>query len=69
VRKFLPLRNGIPKHDVCRRVFTRLKSEAVASCFMTWVRAIKQEIRQEIIAIDGKTVRGSFNTRQDGVER
>jgi hypothetical protein len=33
-----PLENGIPKHDVYRRVFSRLKSEAAASCFMTWVR-------------------------------
>jgi predicted transposase YbfD/YdcC len=65
LRKFLPLHNGIPKHDVYRRVFTRLKSEAVASCFMAWVRAIKRDIDREVIAIDGKTVRGSFNTRQE----
>jgi hypothetical protein len=31
---------------------------------MAWVRAIKQEKEREVIAIDGKTVRGSFNTRQ-----
>jgi predicted transposase YbfD/YdcC len=70
LRKFLPLHNGIPKHDVYRRVFTRLKSEAVASCFMAWVRAIKRDIDREVAdlqsdAIDGKTVRGSFNTRQE----
>jgi hypothetical protein len=61
LKKFLPLQHGIPKHDVYHRVFTRLKSEAIAACFMAWVRAIKREV----IAIDGKTVRGSFNTRQD----
>jgi predicted transposase YbfD/YdcC len=65
LRKFLPLENGIPKHDVYRRVFNRLKSEAVASCFMAWVRAIKRDIDREVIAIDGKTVRGSFNTREE----
>jgi predicted transposase YbfD/YdcC len=65
LKKFLPLEHGIPQHDVYRRVFTRLKSEAVASCFMAWVRAIKQDISREVIAIDGKTVRGSFNTRQE----
>jgi hypothetical protein len=65
LRKFLPLQHGIPKHDVYRRVFTRLKSHAVASCFMEWVRAMKQDINREVIAIDGKTVRGSFNTRQE----
>ncbi|MDR2738416.1 MAG: ISAs1 family transposase [Treponema sp.] len=70
LRKFLPLQNGIPKHDVYRRVFTRLKGDAVASCFMAWVRAIKRDIDREVAdlqsdAIDGKTVRGSFNTRQE----
>jgi predicted transposase YbfD/YdcC len=65
LRKFLPLQNGIPKHDVYRRIFTRLKSESVASCFMAWVRAIERDIDREVIAIDGKTIRGSFNTRQE----
>jgi hypothetical protein len=68
LKKFLPLEHGIPKHDVYRRVFTRLKPEAVSSCFMEWVRAIKRDLMREVAdyksgAIDGKTVRGSFNTR------
>jgi predicted transposase YbfD/YdcC len=64
LRKFLPLEHGIPRHDVYRRVMSRLKPEQVESCFMDWVRAIKQDVNREIIAIDGKTVRGSFNTRE-----
>jgi hypothetical protein len=56
LKKFLPLEQGIPKHDVYRRVFTRLKMEAVSSCFMEWVRAIKRDIKQEVIAIDGKFI-------------
>jgi predicted transposase YbfD/YdcC len=32
---------------------------------MTWVRAIKRDQEREVIAIDGKTVRGSFNIRQE----
>jgi predicted transposase YbfD/YdcC len=63
LKKFLPLRNGIPKHDVYRRVFNRLQPRAVEQCFMVWVRDIKQNITREIIAIDGKTVRGSFNSQ------
>jgi predicted transposase YbfD/YdcC len=65
LRKFLPLQHGIPKHDVYRRVFVRLNSEAIEQSFMAWVRAIKRDIEREVIAIDGKTVRGSFNTRED----
>jgi predicted transposase YbfD/YdcC len=56
--KFLALKEGIPKHDVYRRVFCALRSELVETCFMNWVRDIKRDIQREVIAIDGKTVRG-----------
>jgi hypothetical protein len=65
LKKFLPLANGIPKHDVYRRVFSRLYPGAIEQCFMAWVRDIKQDISREIIAIDGKTVKGSFNSRTE----
>ena len=61
--KNLELKNGIPKHDVYRRVFTILKPELLEACFMNWVRAIKQNTWREIIAIDGKTAKGSFNAQ------
>ena len=56
--KFLVLKEGIPKHDVYRRVLCVLQSELLEACFMNWVRDIKQNIQREVIAIDGKTVRG-----------
>jgi len=65
LKKFLPLDNGIPKHDVYRRVFNCLHPQAIEQCFMAWVRDIKQDTTQEIIAVDGKTVRGSFNSQLD----
>ena len=58
--KHLELKNGIPKHDVYRRVFTVLKPEFIETCFMNWVRAIRQDVPRENIAIDGKTVKGTF---------
>jgi predicted transposase YbfD/YdcC len=63
LKKFLPLRNGIPKHDVYRRVFNCLEPTAIEQCFIAWVRDINQDSTREIIAVDGKTVRGSFNSR------
>jgi predicted transposase YbfD/YdcC len=59
--KFLELKHGIPKHDVYRRVFTALHPELIEQCFMNWVRSIKKAIQGEIIAVDGKTVCGTFN--------
>ena len=40
--KFLDLKEGIPKHDVYRRVLCALKSELLETCFMNWVLDIKQ---------------------------
>ena len=62
--KFLELKKGIPHHDVYRRVFTVLQPQLIEACFMNWVRAIKQNTpERQIIAIDGKTVRGAFNAK------
>ncbi|MDR2500407.1 MAG: ISAs1 family transposase, partial [Treponema sp.] len=54
--KFLALEEGIPKHDVYRRVLGAIRSELLESCFMNWVRDIKQDTKREVIAIDGKTM-------------
>jgi predicted transposase YbfD/YdcC len=61
--KFLELKEGIPPHDVYRRVFSRLNPAEIEKCFMNWVRDIKKDYERELIAIDGKTVRGSFNAK------
>jgi hypothetical protein len=60
LRRFLSLEQGIPHHDAYRRVMSRIKPEEIERCFMNWVRAVKKEYEREIIAIDGKTVRGRF---------
>ncbi|MDR2923180.1 MAG: hypothetical protein LBU85_07560 [Treponema sp.] len=44
----------MPRRDAHRRAFGAIRSELPESCFMNWAR----DIRQEAIAIDGKTVRG-----------
>jgi predicted transposase YbfD/YdcC len=56
--RFLAMKEGIPKHDVYRRVLCAIRSELLETCFMNWVRDIKRDIRREVIAVDGKTVRG-----------
>ncbi|GHU49057.1 hypothetical protein FACS1894200_07170 [Spirochaetia bacterium] len=61
LEKFLPLEHGIPKHDVYRLVFIKLDPAEIEQCFMNWVRDIKASIGHEVIAIDGKAVRGTFN--------
>ena len=61
LRKFLRLPNGIPSHDTISRVFRRLKPEAFQDCFLSWVQTLHQELGWKHVAIDGKTVRRSFD--------
>jgi predicted transposase YbfD/YdcC len=58
---FLALSNGIPSHDTFNRVFRALDPEAFEKCFVSWVNSLRETISKEIVAIDGKTVRRSFD--------
>lgn len=64
LRRYLPYANGIPRHDTIARVISRLCPDALQSSFMSWIQSIVQEAGGDIIAIDGKTARGSFTTRE-----
>lgn len=59
--RFLELPNGIPSHDTFGRVFRRLDPESFQQCFLTWIRALAPAMKGEIIAIDGKTLRRSWD--------
>lgn len=59
LRTFLELPNGIPSHDTFRRVFLLLDPEQFRRCFLSWVRAISQLTKGQVIAIDGKKLRRS----------
>lgn len=61
LRTFLRLDGGIPSHDTFRRVFTIINPETFEQYFYDWVRGFFQALDREVIAIDGKTVRRSFN--------
>jgi len=64
LRTFIPLKNGVPSHDTLRRVFSLLNPDEFQSCFIQWVDGLRSKNGQ-VIAIDGKTVRGSKNEGKD----
>ena len=64
-KRFLELPNGIPSHDTFARVFARLEPEQLQQCFLKWMRSISQLTSGEIISIDGKTLRHSYDTSSE----
>lgn len=62
---FLKLPNGIPSHDTFRRVFMLIDPESFERQFVTWAQTLSDaRCDKEVVAIDGKTVRGSFDVRR-----
>lgn len=63
---FLTLQNGIPSHDTINRVFSSINPKKFELAFISWVNSIKnKDIKGEVIAIDGKTLRGSKDSFHD----
>jgi predicted transposase YbfD/YdcC len=61
LRTFLELPHGIPSHDCFGRVFALINPEAFAACFRQWSAAVATLLPDDIIAVDGKTLRRSHN--------
>jgi len=59
--EFLELENGIPTHDTFRRVFSLIDAEAFEACFTEWAESQAEDPDGELVAIDGKTIRRSFD--------
>lgn len=59
LKTFLELPNGIPKLDTYRRVFAAIDSQCFENCFIEWVNSFTSLNDKEVVAIDGKTIRGA----------
>jgi predicted transposase YbfD/YdcC len=65
LEQFLELPHGIASHDTFGRVFARLSAEAFQQQFAQWMQAVFEHSQGEIIAIDGKCLRRSYDTRSN----
>ncbi len=62
---FLKLPNGIPSHDTIGRVLAQIDPQQFQTCFMRWIQDICHLLPGEVVPIDGKTLRRSFDTELD----
>lgn len=58
---FLALSNGIPSPDTFRRVLERIHPQQLEQCFEQWVRLLVDTLGVQVIAIDGKSINGSYD--------
>ena len=61
--RFLELAHGIPSHDTFGRVFAVLSPQALQACFLRWIQAVAHVTEGQVVAIDGKTLRRSYDRR------
>ena len=59
LKPWLELPNGIPSHDTFERVFRKLDAKAFEERFLRWVQNTFQVTEGQVVAIDGKNLRGS----------
>lgn len=58
---FLDLSAGIPSHDRFNAVFAALKPAEFDKCLLSWITALHEITGGQVVAIDGKTLRRSFD--------
>ncbi len=61
LKRFLKLPNGIPSHDTIGNVLARIDPQAFEQGFLDWVRGIAELTEGEVVAIDGKHLRRSYD--------
>ena len=63
LKKFLELPNGIPSHDTFGRVFGLLDPVEFQTSFLHWVQAVTHVTHGQVIGVDGKQLRRSYDKR------
>ena len=59
--KFLDLSSGIPSHDRFNAILGAIKPAEFEKCLLSWITALHEITGGQIVAIDGKTLRRSFD--------
>ncbi len=63
LRQYRNFEAGIPRHDTIARVISRLKASEIEQAFQTWISSLIEKTGCHVIAVDEKTARRSFTTK------
>ena len=63
LKRFLELPNGIPSHDTFARIFALINPQKFQECFLSWIKSVALLTDGEVIAIDGKSLKHSYNKK------
>ncbi|MDY6900708.1 MAG: ISAs1 family transposase [Cyanobacteriota bacterium] len=63
LKRFLELPNGIPSHDTFARIFASINPQKFQECFLSWIKSIVVLTDGEVIAIDGKNLKHSYDKK------
>lgn len=58
--RFLDMPNGVPSADTFRRVIRALDPQAFTDCMRSWVGSLAEPLDGQVVAFDGKTIRGAL---------
>jgi len=59
--KFLDMSEGIPSHDRFNAIIGSLRPAEFEKCLLSWITALHEITDGQVVAIDGKTLRRSFD--------
>jgi len=59
--RFLDLSSGIPSHDRFNAIFKAIKPAEFERCLLSWITSLHELTAGQLVAIDGKTLRQSFD--------
>ena len=63
LKRFLKLPNGIPSHDTFARIFSLIDPHNFQECFVSWMKSVAHKTDGEVIAIDGKSLKNSYDKK------
>ena len=63
LKKYGYFHYGIPVHDTIARIISAIEPDQFQNCFINWMKGAEINTQGEIIAVDGKTVRRSYDKK------